>query len=146
MIRAELGRSGRFETRATLLSAPGLADPTTAGDLLLATHLEIGSTLTQSILVAAEVDGTFEVQTVLEGVSVPFAWRDPRGGWRLLAHGTGPSPDGQAEAFMVVEARSEDGLRWGPFTPVQGLNAPRCESPVAGVFQGTWVLVCSERL
>lgn len=137
---------GRLQRVRTLHAAPRLADPTRAGELLLYTRLEIGEAITKSVRVVRPGAGGGEELAVLEGVSVPFAWRGPAGEWRLLAHGE-PARFGVAgDGFVVVEARSEDAVSWGPFEVVQGLAPAACESPVATVFKGTPVLVCSERL
>lgn len=154
VVEAELDRTGRMTRVRTLHAAPRLADPTRAGELLLYTHLDIGEQITESVRIVRppageDADGaTAEELAVLEGVSVPFAWRGPAGDWRLLAHGDASRVLGEpaSSGFVVVEARSEDAVSWGPFRAVQGLGPRPCESPVAEVFQGTPVLVCSERL
>lgn len=144
VIVAEMGASGRFETRGTVFSAPRLADPTTAGPLLLFTQLELGATVRERVQVAAPGGGGLQIVSTVDDASVPFAWHDGTS-WRLLVQANALSSAGGG-GFSVMEARSEDGVVWGPLSLVEGLRPGPCESPVAAFFREEYLLICSERL
>ncbi|MDP2310395.1 MAG: hypothetical protein Q8P18_30540 [Pseudomonadota bacterium] len=139
VIRATMGDDGVFHAGPPVWSAAGLADPSPAQDLLYATEFIQGRV--PSVRIARREGSRYVPVGELPGITVPYVWEEG-GEHHLLAHG--PGAEGR---LMPVQARSADGVTWTRPEPVPGFtDVSACESPVATVFQGRRLLLCSRRL